>query len=125
MAEAVRPWAAALRAKRVQWEHNLPLDDIITTINAKPGLLGQYYYEDIRAKDNIIERRRTLIDHFLTKDEWCIAQLDAIVQERGGYEHLKLDASFAPALSQQMGREHMEDTDSHGPPPGQNTMLAS
>ena len=124
MAETVGPWAAALRAKRVQWEHDVPLNDVISIIHAE-GLLGQYCYEDIKAKGNMIDKRRTLVDHFLTKDEWCIARLDAIVQSQGGFKHLKLDASPTPALSQQIDRDYVEETDSHDSPPGRNTMLAS
>ena len=124
MAETVGPWAAALRAKRVQWERDVPLNDVISIIHAE-GLLGQYCYEDIKAKENMIDKRRTLVDHFLTKDEWCIARLDAIVQDQGGFKHLKLDASPTPALSQQIDRDHVEDTDSHDSLLGRNTMLAS
>ena len=125
MTEAVGPWAAALRAKRVQWERDVPLNDIISIINAE-GLLGHYCYEDIKAKENMIEKRRTLVDHFLTKDEWCIARLDAIVQDQGGFVHLKLDVPPAPALSPQINTgEHREATDSHDSLPGRNTMLTS
>ena len=124
MAESEGPWAAALRAKRVQWERDVPLDDIISIIDAK-GLLGQYCYEDIKAKDNMIEKRRTLVDYFLTKDEWCIERLDAIVQAQGGFVHLKLDVPPTPGFSNQMDRKHGEETDSHDSPPGQNTTLAS
>ena len=124
MAESEGPWAAALRAKRVQWEHDVPLDDIISIIDAE-GLIGQYCYEDIKAKDNMIEKRRMLVDHFLTKDEWCIERLDAIVQTPGGFKHLKLDAPPTAALGHQMDREHVEGTDSHDSPLGRNTMLAS
>ena len=62
-----RPWAAALRAKRVEWERDVPINDIIATIDAK-GLLGKYIYEEIKATDNMIEKRRALVDYFLTKD---------------------------------------------------------
>ena len=112
MAVSEGPWAAALRAKRVQWERDVPLDDIISIIDAE-GLLGQYYYEGIKGKENMIDKRRTLVDYFLTKDEWCIERLDAIVQAQGGFEHLKLDAPPTPALSHQMDRKHVEETDSH------------
>ena len=124
MAESEGPWAAALRAKRVQWERDVPLDDIISIIDAK-GLLGQYCYEDIKAKDNMIEKRRTLVDYFFTKDEWCIEKLDAIVQAQGGFVHLKLDVPPTPGVSHQVDRKHGEETDSHDSPPGQNTTLAS
>ena len=124
MAESEGPWAAALRAKRVQWERDVPLDDIISIIDAE-GLIGQYCYADIKGKDNMIEKRRMLVDHFLTKDEWCIARLDAIVQAQGGFEHLKLDAPPTAALSHQIDREYLEETDSHDSQPGRNTMLAS
>ena len=117
MAESEGPWAAALRAKRVQWERDVPLDDIISIIDAK-GLIGQHCYADIKGKHNMIEKRRMLVDHFLTKDERCIAGLDAIVQAQGGFEHLKLDAPPTPALSQQTDRKDEEDTDHPDPQPG-------
>lgn len=116
------PWAAALRAKRVQWEHDLPLNDIITVIDAE-GLLGQYSYEDIKARDNMIDKRRALIDFFLTKDESCIARLDKIVQRQGGFEHLKLDVSPTPILA--LGRGHVvEETDSYVSPHEPSRTLA-
>ena len=104
-----RPWARALRAKRVQWERDLPLNDIITIIDAE-GILGQYSYEEIKAMDNIIKKRRVLIDYLLTKDERCIKRLDEIVQAQGGFEHLKLGVPSTPVPARQ--REQMEETDS-------------
>ena len=101
------PWATALRAKRVQWERDLPLNDIITIIDAE-GILGQYSYEDIKATSNMIEKRRALVDYFLTKDERCIERLDEIVQSQSGFEHLKLDVLSTPGLQ----REQVEETDS-------------
>ena len=124
MAESEGPWAAALRAKRVQWERDVPLDDIISIIDAE-RLLGQHCYEDIKGKHNMIEKRRMLVDHFLTKDEWCIVRLDAIVQAQGGFEHLKLDAPPTSAHSHQTDRKDVESTDHPDPPPGQNRMSAS
>ena len=115
MAVSEGPWAAALRAKRVQWECDVPLDDIISIIDAE-GLIGQHCYAEIKAKENMIEKRRTLVDYFLTKDEWCIERLDAIVQAQGGFKHLKLDAPPTSALSHQMDREHVEETDFHDSP---------
>ena len=106
-----------MRAKRVQWERDVPLDDIISIIDAE-RLIGQYCYADIKGKDNMIEKRRMLVDHFLTKDEWCIARLDAIVQAQGSFNHLKLDAPPTPALSQQTDRKDEEDTDHPDPQPG-------
>ena len=102
------PWATALRAKRVQWERDLPLNDIITIIDAE-GILGQYSYEDIKAASNMIEKRRALVDYFLTKDERCIEKLDEIVQSQSGFEHLKLDVPSTPVLTLQ--REQVEETD--------------
>ena len=87
----------------MQWERDVPLDDIISIIDAE-GLLGQYCYADIKGKDNMIEKRRTLVDYFLTKDERCIARLDAIVQAQGGFDHLKLDAPPPPHASPQVTR---------------------
>ena len=91
------PWAKALRENRVQWERRLPLNDIITMLDAE-GLLGQYCYEDIKAEDNMIEKRRLLIDWFLTVDETFIERLDEIVQAQGGFETLKLNVPRTPAL---------------------------
>ena len=104
-----RPWAAALRAKRVEWERDVPINDIIAAIDAK-GLLGKYIYEEIKATDNMIEKRRALVDYFLTKDEECIEILDEIVQAQGGFEHLKLGVPSTPVPARQ--REQMEETDS-------------
>ena len=123
-AETVGPWAAALLEKRVRWERDVPLDDIITIIYAE-GLLAKYCYEDIKASHNMIEKRRTLVDHFLTQDERCIERLDEIVQSQGAFKHLKLDAPPTPALSHQINREHLEETDFHDSPPERNTTLAS
>ena len=108
----------------MQWERDVPLDDIISIIDAE-GLIGQYCYADIKGKDNMIEKRRMLVDHFLTKDEWCIERMDALVQAQGGFKHLKLDAPPTPAHSHQIDREHLEETDSHDSLSGRNTMLAS
>ena len=125
MTEPKGPWAATLRAKRVQWERDVPLDDIISIIDAE-RLIGQYCYADIKGKDNMIEKRRTLVDYFLTKDERCIARLDAIVQAQGGFDHLKLDAPPPrQPSSHQTDRKDVDETDSHDSPPGRNTMLAS
>ena len=99
-----RPWAKALRANRVQWEDRLPLDEIITILDAE-DLLGQYCYESIKAEDNMIEKCRLLIDWFLKKDEKCIERLDEIVQAQGGFETLKLNVPRTPTLPP------VEDTD--------------
>ena len=103
-----RPWEKALRANRVQWEHYLPLNDIITIVDAE-GLLGSYDYEEIKAKDNMIEKRRVLIDYFLMKDERCIERLNEIVQAQGGFEHLRLGVPPTPVLTPL--RQPVEDTD--------------
>ena len=102
------PWATALRAKRVEWERDLPLNDIIAIIDAE-GILGQYSYEDIKAASNMIEKRRALVDYFLTKDERCIERLDEIVQSQSGFEHLKLGVPSTLVLTLQ--REQVEETD--------------
>ena len=91
------PWAQALREDQVQWERRLPLNDIITMLYAE-GLIGQYCYEDIIANDNMIEKRRLLIRHFLEKDEKFIERLDEIVQAQGGFETLKLNVPHKLAL---------------------------
>ena len=102
------PWAKALRQQRVTWERHLPLNDIITILDAE-GLLGQYSYEEIKSQDNMIEKRRELIGYFLTKDEKCIERLDEIVQAQGGFKHLKLDVTPTPVLVQP--GEPQEETD--------------
>ena len=104
------PWAKALRENRVQWERRLPLNDIITMLDAE-GLLGQYCYEDIKADDNMIEKRRLLIDWFLTVDEKFIERLDEIVQAQGGFETLKLIVPRTPALPPPSNSVGIEGTD--------------
>ena len=73
-----------------------------------PSMQKGSFYEEIKATDNMMEKRRALVDYFLTKDERCIERLDEIVQAKGGFEHLKLGVPSTPVPDRQ--KEQMEET---------------
>ena len=76
-----------LRERRVEWENNLPLSDVITKIQAD-GYLSRYQYEELNSISNYTERRRKFVNLFLEKDERAVEYLFNLVRGLKGYSHL-------------------------------------
>ena len=76
-----------LRERRVDWENNLPLNDVITRIQAD-GYLSKFQYEELIAISNYNERRRKFVNLFLEKDERAVEYLFDLVRGLKGYSHL-------------------------------------
>ena len=76
-----------LRERRVDWENNLPLNDVITQIETD-GYLSKYQYEELIAISNYNERRRKFVNLFLEKDERAVEYLFNLVRGLKGYSHL-------------------------------------
>ena len=76
-----------LRERRVEWENNHPLSDVITKIQAD-GYLSRYQYEELNSISNYTERRRKFVNLFLEKDERAVEYLFDLVRGLKGYSHL-------------------------------------
>ena len=76
-----------LGERRVDWENNFPLNDVITQIQAD-GYLSTYQYEELISISNYNERRRKFLTLFLEKDEPALTYLFNLVSGLRGYSHL-------------------------------------
>ena len=76
-----------LRERRVDWENNLPLNDVIIQIETD-GYLSTYQYEELIAISNYNERRRKFVNLFLEKDARAVEYLFDLVRGLKGYSHL-------------------------------------
>ena len=76
-----------LRERRVDWENNLPLNDVITQIETD-GYLSKYQFEELTAISNYNERRRKFLIIYLEKDEPALKYLFNLVRDLRGYSHL-------------------------------------